>query len=208
VAPARSALLVNVAAETSVAMDRSLWMGVGTGACVRVGRTCAGLDAHLARGADAGERPDGWQKLWQIDLLAAVAMPVALGRARLVPAVGIGAGRLTTDWLASGRTGGTDSHNRTDHGGHGGSDRRTDATPRDPMPAVSSAGPIRCVEHVLRGSAGVALSLPVFGRLSLELGLSFDSSFAAFDNDEASARMEQFPRHRLRAGLGFRLGRL
>jgi hypothetical protein len=187
VAPAASGALLAASAETAAALDRSLWLGAGVTACVRVRRACAGLEAHLAqRLAQRGREVEG---------LASVSAPLSLGRLRLIPALGFGVGRLERE----GAGGGLDPSRNREHG----HDRRNGMR-LDPM-SIISGGSGSAVENGLRASAGLALSWPVLGALSLELGLSWDSSLAAFG---AAADGKPISRHRMRAGLGFRYGRM
>ncbi|HEX3698388.1 MAG TPA: hypothetical protein VH374_23650 [Polyangia bacterium] len=83
--------------ETSLAADRSVWLGVTLGACVRAGAICAGARLRSMRDADltGASQPDTVLRE-DVDLLATAAWLHDAGGFLIVPAVGVGAGWFRT----------------------------------------------------------------------------------------------------------------
>jgi hypothetical protein len=82
----RPRVQVTAAVETALAFEGGTWFGARGGACVRVGRVCAGASGrYLANEATS------------IDVLGTVEVPFALHpRLDLVVGVGAGVGRFTS----------------------------------------------------------------------------------------------------------------
>lgn len=80
--PESTRLLIDATGELGVSRNRDVWAGTAVTACVRLGAVCLGGLGRFATGR--GEvRFDG---------LGLVALPIALGRLTLQPAVGAGVG--------------------------------------------------------------------------------------------------------------------
>ncbi|HEY2901769.1 MAG TPA: hypothetical protein VGL59_14395 [Polyangia bacterium] len=88
---------LHVGPETSLAADRSVWLGVTLGACVRAGAICAGARLRSTRDADlsGASQPDTVLRE-NTDLLATAAWIHRIGDRLVVPAVGVGIGWLRT----------------------------------------------------------------------------------------------------------------
>jgi hypothetical protein len=86
-----SRLVISAQAESALANDRSLWMGLGATACLRLGRVCSGV---LVRFADdegwSGRENDAQESRRSLEALLTTSIPVTLGRVRLLPRLGVG----------------------------------------------------------------------------------------------------------------------
>jgi len=85
---ARGLASLAIAGETSLGFDGSLWLGAGLSGCLGLGRFCLGTSARLLAGTATSTSLG-------VDLLATVELPVKLGRAVLVPGLGLGGGWIT-----------------------------------------------------------------------------------------------------------------
>lgn len=89
--PSPSRLVLSAQAESALANDSSVWMGLGAMACLRLGRFCPGMLLRFSidegwSGDDNG-RP-GWRR--SFEALMAGRTRISLGRVRLLPRVGVG----------------------------------------------------------------------------------------------------------------------
>lgn len=93
-APAEAPLVgLDVAAETLVAFDASVWFGAHLAGCVRLGPTCLGAMARFAADAElSGDAESVGSSRLGLDVLLVVDFPVDLGPLSLVPGIGFGAG--------------------------------------------------------------------------------------------------------------------
>jgi hypothetical protein len=87
-----SAVGVGSAFETSLALDRSLWLGAGASAGVLWGPVWLGARGRLARQSWASLPSGVSASGTDAALLAVVGWPFALGRLQLVPSAGLGLG--------------------------------------------------------------------------------------------------------------------
>jgi hypothetical protein len=103
--PARGrGLQVFAAGEAAFASDHSDWLGFELGACLMLGRTCAGARARFSAVAD-GRGP--WERAVDrqvVEALVGLDLPVRLGRATLWPGLAVGAGRAQTHEESAERT--------------------------------------------------------------------------------------------------------
>jgi hypothetical protein len=84
-------------AETSVATDRSLWVGVTAGVCMTVGRACAGVLARVSVDSEAsGDSHARDSDRLESDVLLGVWLPLRFGRLTLAPGLAFGVGWLRT----------------------------------------------------------------------------------------------------------------
>jgi len=83
--------------EASLGSDRSLWLGVALGACVRLGALCAGVRLRSARDADltGASMPDTVFRE-DVDVLATVAGMMRASAFIITPTVAAGGGWLHT----------------------------------------------------------------------------------------------------------------
>jgi hypothetical protein len=82
--------------EVTFASDHSDWLGFEVGACLMLGRVCAGARARLSAVADG---PGPWERSVDrqvVEALVGLDLPVRLGRATLSPGLAVGAGRAQT----------------------------------------------------------------------------------------------------------------
>jgi hypothetical protein len=107
---------VTVVSTTSLAFDRSLWMGAALGACVRAGPFCVGVEIQVAGDTatigNVGARYNAvsdsascqapqQRKLTRLgaEALLAADLPLRIGAGSLGPGIGVGAGWLSTSAL-------------------------------------------------------------------------------------------------------------
>ena len=177
---ARSNISLTASAETSLATDGSVWLGLATGICVRIGPICAG--ALVRVGSDSGwygESREMYTGRLGTDVLLGAGLPMRKGRLTFLPGVAFGVGWLRTSALPSAPAGlGGDS---------------TD---------VDSGG--------LRASATLRLSIAVLPSLGVDLGLGADLAPVAHTTpyNLDSIVLAGEPRGFLRGSLGVRLGAL
>ncbi|HVR03468.1 MAG TPA: hypothetical protein VMT47_15130 [Polyangia bacterium] len=89
-------LQVFAAGEAAVASDHSDWLGFELGACLMLGRACAGARARFSAVADG---PGPWERAVDrqlVEALVGLDLPLRLGRATLWPGLALGAGRGQT----------------------------------------------------------------------------------------------------------------
>jgi hypothetical protein len=92
-------------AETSLATDGSVWIGIAAGVCVPIGRACAGalvrvsMDSELT--GDSRARHSG---RLATDVLLGGALPLRFGRLTLLPGLAVGLGWLRTFGLTTSAT--------------------------------------------------------------------------------------------------------
>ena len=89
--PTPPRLVLSAQAESALANDSSLWMGLGAIACLRLGRFCPGL---LVRFADdegwSGDRDGVPGSRRSVETMLASHLRMSLGRVRLLPRLGVG----------------------------------------------------------------------------------------------------------------------
>ncbi len=86
-------LSLSTAAETSVATDGSIWLGVNAGVCVPIGPVCAGALARVASDSGwSGDSEDLRSGRLAADVLLGAAVPVRHGRLTLLPGLALGLG--------------------------------------------------------------------------------------------------------------------
>jgi len=165
-------------AETSLATDGSLWLGVAAGLCFRVGPACAGAIIRVSSDSGAsGESREMQTGRLGTDVLLGAALPIQRGRLTLLPGVAFGVGWLRTTALSAppvpGETDGVD----VDGGG-------------------------------LRASASMRLSVAVYRSVAFDFGVAADLSPIAHTGEftESSHLLAGEPRGFLRGGVGLRVG--
>ena len=105
--PARAAdprpegkLSLTASAETSVATDGSLWLGVTAGLCFRIGPACAGALVRVSNDAATfGESREMKTGRLGTDVLLGAGLPIHKGRLTILPGIGVGVGWLRTTAL-------------------------------------------------------------------------------------------------------------
>ena len=92
VSDATAAFRIATRGEVATATDGSVWYGGALAACGRVGLTCLGGRARIARdgGGDGGGGLTGTLTRTRIDMGAAAALPLSRGAFTLAPAIGVG----------------------------------------------------------------------------------------------------------------------
>ena len=99
--PAATGTQLFIAAETSVASDRTVWQGVQLGACVMFGPICAAARVH---GGKVISAPDGWNSFVRkgAEAYGGIDIPIAIGRSRLTPGFAAGYGTMLTHHIGDG----------------------------------------------------------------------------------------------------------
>jgi hypothetical protein len=100
-APATTGTQLFLAAETSVASDRTVWQGMQLGACVMLGPICAAARVH---GGKVISAPDGWNSFVRkgAEVYGGIDIPIAIGRSRLTPGFAAGYGTMLTHHIGDG----------------------------------------------------------------------------------------------------------
>jgi hypothetical protein len=97
--PARDRREVSIAAsaETSMATDRSVWVGVTAGVCLTVGRACAGALARVSVDSEvSGDSRTRHSDRLETDVLLGAWLPLRFERLTLAPGMALGVGWLRT----------------------------------------------------------------------------------------------------------------
>ena len=169
---------VSADAETSLATDGSLWLGVTAGLCFRVGPACAGaivrVSSHSVASGESREMQTG---RLGTDVLLGASLPIQRGRLTLLPGVGFGVGWLRTTALSAAPVPGESDGVDVDGGG-------------------------------LRASASMRLSVAVYRSVAVDFGVAADLSPIAHTDEftESSHLLAGEPRGFLRGGVGLRVG--
>ena len=96
----RRALSLMASGETSLATDGSIWFGLSMGACLPIGRMCAGALIRVSNDAGfSGESEEGHTTRLASDLLVGAGLPLTRGRLTLMPGIAVGAGWMRTKAL-------------------------------------------------------------------------------------------------------------
>lgn len=100
-ADAGSNISLAASAETSLATDGSLWLGVTVGLCLRVGPACAGVLVRVSNdGGTFGESHEMRTGRFGTDVLLGAGLPIRRGRLTLIPGAAVGVGWLRTSALS------------------------------------------------------------------------------------------------------------
>jgi hypothetical protein len=175
-----SGISFSASAESSIATDGSLWLGVNAGLCFQIGAVCAGALVRVSNDAAIlGESREMQTGRLGTDVLLGAALPIRKGRLTMLPGVAVGVG-----WL------------------------RTTALNAAPDPTQSDG--VDVDGGGLRASASLRLSLAVTRSLAIDLGMAADVAPVAHTSEfkEGQALMAGEPRGFIRGGLGVRLGLL
>jgi hypothetical protein len=176
----RSNISLTASAETSLATDGSVWLGLATGVCVRIGPACVGALARVESDSGAyGESREMYTSRFGTAVLLGVGLPMRRGRLTFLPGVAVGVGWLRTTALSTGDNGPGGDSTEVDSGG-------------------------------LRASAGLRLSIAMRPSLAVDLGLAADFAPVAHTTpyNLDSVILAGEPRGFLRGSLGVRLGAL
>jgi hypothetical protein len=181
VAPrARDPLTFTLGPDVAMASDGSRWVGAHAGACVAVGRFCAGAIAQGAAGSAIVGDP-GTTRRYTGSLLASLERPVALGPTRFIPGVAVGAGFTQENT----------------------SDPPSASNPLEPT------GARRNTDWDFLTSARAVLAIPLVGRLGVDVGgaleLALPPRAPATDGQGGAYPAE--PRFFFRGGVALRYGR-
>jgi hypothetical protein len=92
-----SQVSLTAGAETSVATDGSLWLGITAGLCFRVGPVCAGALVRVSDDSRTfGESREMRTSRLDTDVLLGASLPIRKGRITLLPGLGVGIGWMRT----------------------------------------------------------------------------------------------------------------
>jgi hypothetical protein len=178
--PARSDVSLTASAETSLATDGSLWLGLAAGVCVRMGPACAGVLVRVESDPGGyGESREMYTSRLGTAVLLGAGLPLRKGRLTLLPGVAVGIGWLRTTATSAADRGGSGDGTEVDSGG-------------------------------LRASAGLRLSIAVHPRLAIDLGVAADLAPLAHTTpyNQDSIVLAGEPRGLFRGSLGVRWGAL
>lgn len=85
-----------LAAQSSVAVDGSTWIGGELGGCARIGWACIGAStSFLANTSTTDDATRGEQRSKELHVLATIEIPRSLGRFVVSPGIGVGYGWST-----------------------------------------------------------------------------------------------------------------